>query len=155
MAERVTGNPKFLRNVSTDASSASVAMLRTLRSVTRNTFRSLPYPHRGGQESLGGALHRGVRVVTIASQCCSSMDFRRALPMQRETPIQIAGYPASPVDFTHGAVAVSLYRVSRLEDHVDRESLLRDDRTVEPPYWAHLWVGAIALARRLAESNAL
>lgn len=82
------------------------------------------------------------------------MGFRRALPMQRETSIQIAGYPATPVDFTHGTVAVSLYRVSRLEDHVDRESLLRDDRAAEPPYWAHLWVGAIGLARRLAESSA-
>jgi predicted nicotinamide N-methyase len=83
------------------------------------------------------------------------MGLRRALLMQRESSIQIAGYPATPVDFAHGTVAISLYRVSRLEDHVDRESLLRDDRTAEPPYWAHLWVGAIALARRLAESNVL
>jgi predicted nicotinamide N-methyase len=75
--------------------------------------------------------------------------------MQRESSIQIAGYPATAIDFTHGAVAVSLYRVSHLEDHVDRDSLLRDERAPEPPYWAHLWVGAIALARRLAESKTL
>jgi predicted nicotinamide N-methyase len=75
--------------------------------------------------------------------------------MQREASIEIAGYPATLIDFTHRGIAVSLYRVSRLEDHVDREALLRDDRLAEPPYWAHLWVGALALARRLAESGSL
>jgi predicted nicotinamide N-methyase len=75
--------------------------------------------------------------------------------MQREASIEIAGYPATVIDFTHRAVAVSLYRVSRLEDHVDREALLRDDRVADPPYWAHLWIGALALARRLAESGSL
>jgi len=66
---------------------------------------------------------------------------------------RIAGYPAELVDFTHGPVAVSLYRVSRLEDHVDRQALLRDDEAAEPPYWAHPWVGAVALARQLAEGG--
>ena len=55
--------------------------------------------------------------------------------MQRETSIQIAGYPATPVGFAHGTVAVSLYRVIPLEDQVDRESLLRDDINAEPPSW--------------------
>ena len=65
--------------------------------------------------------------------------------MERLTPstIRIAGYPASLVEFAHGTVAVSLYRVSHLEDLVDREALLRDDVAAEPPYWAHLWLGAI------------
>ena len=75
--------------------------------------------------------------------------------MQREPSIEIAGYPATLIDFTHRAVGVSLYRVSRLEDHVDRGTLLREDRVAEPPYWAHLWVGAIALARRLVEAGSL
>jgi predicted nicotinamide N-methyase len=77
--------------------------------------------------------------------------------MERLTPstIRIAGYPASLVEFAHGTVAVSLYRVSHLEDLVDREALLRDDVAAEPPYWAHLWLGAIALARRLAEAGSL
>jgi predicted nicotinamide N-methyase len=77
--------------------------------------------------------------------------------MERQTPslTQIAGYPASLVEFAHCNVAVSLYCVRRLEDFVDRGSLLRDDVVTEPPYWAHLWVGAIALARRLAEAGSL
>ncbi len=77
--------------------------------------------------------------------------------MERQTPptIQIAGYPASLVEFAHGTVAVSLYRVCRLEDFVDRSALLRDDVVAEPPYWAHLWIGAVALARRLAEAGSL
>jgi predicted nicotinamide N-methyase len=33
--------------------------------------------------------------------------------------------------------------------------LLRDDAVSEPPYWAHLWIGARALARDLAESDDL
>jgi predicted nicotinamide N-methyase len=69
--------------------------------------------------------------------------------------ITIAGFPASLFEFTHGDVAVSLYRASRLDDHVDREALLRDDGVAEPPYWAHLWIGSVALARRLAELGAL
>jgi predicted nicotinamide N-methyase len=75
--------------------------------------------------------------------------------MQRDASIEIAGYPATLIDFTHRAVGVSLYRVSRLEDHIDREALLRNDRVAEPPYWAHLWVGATALARRLVEAGPL
>ena len=68
---------------------------------------------------------------------------------------RIAGHPAALVDFAHGSVAVSLYQVARIEDLVDRESLLRDDFVPEPPYWAHLWIGARALGRALAESDEL
>jgi predicted nicotinamide N-methyase len=77
--------------------------------------------------------------------------------MERPSPttIQIAGYPASLIEFAHGDIAVSVYRVCGLEDLVDRGALLRDDVVAEPPYWAHLWIGAIALARRLTEAGSL
>jgi len=67
----------------------------------------------------------------------------------------IAGYPAALDEFAHAAARIVLYRVARLEDFVDREALLREQEVAEPPYWAHLWIGARALARRLAESRTL
>ena len=45
-----------------------------------------------------------------------------------------------------GSRSLTLLRVKDLEQLVDREALLRDD-TEEPPYWAHLWTGALTLAR--------
>ncbi len=45
-----------------------------------------------------------------------------------------------------GSRSLTLLRVKDLERLVDREALLRDD-TEEPPYWAHLWTGALTLAR--------
>jgi predicted nicotinamide N-methyase len=68
---------------------------------------------------------------------------------------EIAGYRATLVAFAHADVSLSLYQVARLEDLVDRSALLRDDLVPEPPYWAHLWIGARALARDLAESREL
>jgi predicted nicotinamide N-methyase len=56
------------------------------------------------------------------------------------------------VDFQEAGLRVSLYQVAKLEDLVDREALLRDDLVPDPPYWAHLWIGATALARFLARS---
>lgn len=70
-------------------------------------------------------------------------------------PREIAGHPAEPLDFAHQGVRVRLYQVARLEDLVDREALLREDALPEPPYWAHLWIGARALARFLIESGEL
>ena len=46
-----------------------------------------------------------------------------------------------------GAHCVRLATVPDLESLVDRDALLRGD--VEPPYWAHLWSGARALASYL------
>ena len=68
---------------------------------------------------------------------------------------RIGGHPTTLVEFVHAGVSVSLYTVARLEDLVDRAALLRDDVVPEPPYWAHLWIGARALARDLAESSDL
>lgn len=57
-------------------------------------------------------------------------------------------YDTESLDVTIGALPLSLLRVKDLERWVDREALLRDD-TEEPPYWAHLWTGALTLARYL------
>jgi predicted nicotinamide N-methyase len=69
--------------------------------------------------------------------------------------LQIAGHPAEEAHFVQGQCAVSFYRVARLEDMVDRDILLRDDTVSEPPYWAHLWIGARALARFLVDRQEL
>jgi len=74
---------------------------------------------------------------------------------QRGIDDEIAGYCAILEEFVHAGTRVQLYRVGRLEDHVDREQLLRSDEPLEPPYWAHLWIGARAIAKRLVESGAL
>jgi len=79
---------------------------------------------------------------------------RKDLTPPPET-VQIAGFPAVETGFEHAGVRVSLYRVARLEDLVDRDRLLGDESAPEPPYWAHLWVGALALARFVAESGDL
>jgi predicted nicotinamide N-methyase len=68
----------------------------------------------------------------------------------RSVALEIAGFPVTDLAFRHGEVSLQLYAVARLESFVDRESLLREEETPDPPYWAHLWVGARALARQLA-----
>ena len=45
-----------------------------------------------------------------------------------------------------GADAIALWRVAELERHVDRGALLAADEPADPPYWAHLWSGALVLA---------
>lgn len=57
-------------------------------------------------------------------------------------------YDTEAFAVTVGALALTLLRVKDLERWVDRDALLRDD-TEEPPYWAHLWTGALTLARYL------
>lgn len=59
-------------------------------------------------------------------------------------------YETEPLDLTIGSRRLTLLRVKNLEAHVDREALLKDE-TEEPPYWAHLWTGALTLARYLEE----
>jgi predicted nicotinamide N-methyase len=46
-----------------------------------------------------------------------------------------------------GRHRVQLAVVDDLEAFVDREALLRAEDPDDPPYWAHLWTGAIELAR--------
>ena len=57
-------------------------------------------------------------------------------------------YDTEPFNLTVGARQLTLIRVKDLERWVDREALLRDE-TEEPPYWAHLWTGALTLAHYL------
>jgi ETFB lysine methyltransferase len=46
---------------------------------------------------------------------------------------------------------VIVWRAVDLERFVDAEALLSGDAPPEPPYWMHLWPGAVAAARRVAE----
>jgi len=48
-----------------------------------------------------------------------------------------------------GTDGILLWQVDDLERHVDRDALLAGDDPAEPPYWAHLWSGAVVLARAL------
>lgn len=66
-------------------------------------------------------------------------------------PDEVAGYPVRPVTFDIEGLRVGLLVVARLQDYVDAESLLRDAHAPEPPYWAHVWPGSRALARRTAQ----
>ena len=45
-----------------------------------------------------------------------------------------------------GDASVALWRVAALERHLDRAALLAAADAPEPPYWAHLWSGAVILA---------
>lgn len=65
------------------------------------------------------------------------------------------GVPAAAVEIDVGALRVRLWRVAELSRFVDTDGLLRADDPPEPPYWMHLWPGALALARLLAGAVAL
>lgn len=60
-----------------------------------------------------------------------------------EELVDIAGLPGR---------SLRLLRVQDLASRLDRDALLRDDAVPEPPYWAHLWPGARALARLVVDS---
>jgi len=62
----------------------------------------------------------------------------------------LSPYETEAFAVTIGSLPLTLLRVKDLERWVDREALLRDD-TEEPPYWAHLWTGALTLARYLED----
>jgi predicted nicotinamide N-methyase len=47
---------------------------------------------------------------------------------------------------------LTLLRDEALEAAIDSEALLRSDDPAEPPYWMHLWPGAMALARIVARA---
>jgi predicted nicotinamide N-methyase len=59
---------------------------------------------------------------------------------------RIAHFAAELTSIEIGGDAIALWRVADLEQHVDREALLAGDDPPEPPYWAHLWTGAVVLA---------
>jgi predicted nicotinamide N-methyase len=68
----------------------------------------------------------------------------------------ISGYPARlesvDLDVPEDAPLrrVELFTVDGLEQMVDTDALLRADDGVEPPYWALVWIGARAIAARIA-----
>lgn len=60
------------------------------------------------------------------------------------------------LDLQFGEIAIGLLRVADLEPHIDAERLTGGGGEVaEPPYWMHLWPGAMAAARWLATAPAL
>lgn len=56
-------------------------------------------------------------------------------------------FDAHLTDVEVGGDAIALWQVDDLERHVDRQALLAGEDPAEPPYWAHLWSGALVLAR--------
>ena len=60
--------------------------------------------------------------------------------------MKIAHFAAELTRFTFDGDDVALWRVADLERHVDRAALLGGDEPPEPPYWAHVWSGALVLA---------
>lgn len=54
-----------------------------------------------------------------------------------------------------GNLAVRFWRARELERFVDVEEQLRSPVAPEPPYWMHLWPGAVALARKVAATPGL
>ncbi len=61
----------------------------------------------------------------------------------------IAGVEAELVSVDVGDDAITLWHVADLERHFDRDALLAGEDPPEPPYWAHLWSGALVLAAAL------
>jgi len=58
--------------------------------------------------------------------------------------------PAEQVALDLDGHQVRVWRAAELERFVDAEALLRDEAAAEPPYWMHLWPGALAAARLIA-----
>jgi predicted nicotinamide N-methyase len=69
-------------------------------------------------------------------------------PASFAVPAIIAGFPTQVEAFDIAGEPIALVTVRDLEQHIDREQLLHDDRIV-PPYWALVWGGARALAEHL------
>ena len=65
--------------------------------------------------------------------------------------MELGGVPLERVDVALGGLEFSLWRAVELERFVDAAALLGADAAPEPPYWMHLWPGALTLARRLAD----
>src|SRR5215475_10485407 len=68
---------------------------------------------------------------------------------------RVVDAPGEETELVIEGVAVRLWRAVGLERFVDADSLLRADDPPEPPYWMHLWPGALAAARRVAGAAAV
>ena len=66
--------------------------------------------------------------------------------------MKIGDFEATLTHARVGDTTVALWRVAALERHVDRAALLAADEPPEPPYWAHLWSGAVVLAAAVPRS---
>jgi predicted nicotinamide N-methyase len=64
-----------------------------------------------------------------------------------------ATVPAERIMLELEGQAVALWRPTQLERFVDVRGLLCDEAAPEPPYWMHLWPGAVAAARLVAQSE--
>src|SRR5215470_1105574 len=64
-----------------------------------------------------------------------------------------ADAPCEEVALTFEGIGVRLWRAVELERFVDAAALLRADDAPEPPYWMHLWPGALAAARQMARAS--
>ena len=64
----------------------------------------------------------------------------------------MSGAPGEEVALEIEGCPVRLWRAVGLERFVDTAALLRDETAAEPPYWMHLWPGAVAAARLLARA---
>src|SRR3989442_6884378 len=60
--------------------------------------------------------------------------------------MKIGAFEATLTHARVGDTSVARWRVAELARHVDRAALLAADEAPEPPYWAHLWSGAVVLA---------
>lgn len=67
--------------------------------------------------------------------------------------MDVAGVPVERIDVALGGLDVRLWRAAHLERFVDVAALLGAEAPPEPPYWMHLWPGALALARRVATAS--
>src|SRR5262249_29995923 len=65
--------------------------------------------------------------------------------------LTIAGHNAERHRVDVAGRKIDLLQVADLERHVDRTALLGADDPPEPPYWAHLWSGALVLAAAIPE----
>jgi predicted nicotinamide N-methyase len=61
----------------------------------------------------------------------------------------IAGYDAHATEVVVGEDTLRVWQVVDLERYVDRAALLGAVDPPDPPYWAHCWSGARALAERV------
>ncbi len=64
----------------------------------------------------------------------------------------VADVPGEEVAVDVGGYTVQLWRAVGLERFVDAEALLRAEAVAEPPYWMHLWPGALTAARLVAHA---
>lgn len=69
--------------------------------------------------------------------------------------MELGGVPLERVAVPLGGLDVALWRAVQLERFVDAAALLGAEAPPEPPYWMHLWPGALTLARRLAADPAV